>query len=90
MSNLFYVQVKEKFEEISQERMAVIGDFINIFDSTYFLFTQKSAKEVYEFISSDNESSILIISCNINHGDYYGRANKRVWTWLTEKRPNVK
>ncbi len=86
MANVFYVQIKEQFEEVSKDRMSHIGDYINIFDSTYFLFTNKSAKEVYEFISSDNESSILIMSCTINHGDYYGRANKRVWEWLTEKR----
>ena len=84
MSNLYYVQDKEQFQEISKDRMENIGDYINIFDTTYLLYTNKKSKEIYESISIDNESSVFIIQCNIN--DFYGRANKRVWQWLNEKK----
>ena len=84
MSNLYYVQVKEQFQEISKDRMENIGDYINIFDTTYLLYTNKKSKEIYESISIDNESSVFIIQCNIN--EYYGWANKRVWAWLDEKK----
>jgi len=89
MSNLFYVQVKEKFEEIAQERMSIIGEFINVFDSTYLLLTDKDAKQVYEFISLNDDSSMFIIKCDIEKGSYYGRANKRVWDWIIKKRSMV-
>lgn len=88
MPNLYYVQVKSKFEEISKERMEPIGEFINIFDSTYLLYTDKSAKEIYEIISIDNESSIFVVKCNIN--EYYGRANKKVWEWIAEKKKLIR
>ncbi|MFN3075186.1 hypothetical protein ACK1JC_16550 [Acinetobacter sp. TY2] len=84
MYNLYYVQIKKEFEEISQERMANIGDFINIFDTTYLIVTEMSAKDIYNKISMNGESSIFIIQCNIN--EYYGWANKRVWAWLDEKK----
>nr|WP_314370515.1 hypothetical protein [uncultured Acinetobacter sp.] len=83
MSNLYYVQVKDEVQEISKDRMRNIGDYINIFDTTYLLYTNKNSKEIYESIFIDDESSVFIIQCNIN--DYYGRANKRVWEWLREK-----
>ena len=82
MSNLYYVQVKDEVQEISKDRMRNIGDYINIFDTTYLLYTNKNSKEIYESIFIDDESSVFIIQCNIN--DYYGRANKRVWEWLRE------
>lgn len=83
MSNLYYVQVEEQYQKITQDKMRGIGDYINIFDSTYLLYTSKNSKEIYQNISIDEESSVFIIQCNIQ--EYYGRANKKVWEWLREK-----
>lgn len=91
MYNLFYIQVRKSHDTLCQERMKSIGDFINVFDSSYLLVTNLNAENIYNILSAGVENSnIFIIKCDIDTGAYYGRTNKTVWAWINEQRPKVK
>lgn len=84
MSNIYIVQLRNEFQEISENRMSKIGDYINTFDSTYLLDTALSAKEIYEHLTIENEFNIFIIKCEIDQ--YYGYLNKKIWVWINDRK----
>lgn len=82
--NIYYVQVKNKLDDIAKERLESMGDCIEVFDTTYLIYTEENEKYIYERLSKDNELSIFI--GQLRGSNYYGRANKRVWEWIQNKR----
>lgn len=91
MPKVYHVQVQSTIKKPAEERLSVLGNYINLYNSNYLLLTDSSAQSIYEHLSAGLENpTILIFECNIKANAYYGRANKAIWDWITEVRPKIK
>lgn len=90
MHKVYYIQVQRVNAKLSEARMTALGNFINVYESTYLLSSKASAKEIFDLLSADlNNPTIMVMKCDITQGSYFGRANKAIWEWIDQTRAKL-
>lgn len=80
----FYIIIvsPEINSQLIRERIKMIGPHYVIWDNQWIVCSKERAKEIYERISADEFSHILIFISELNIENYYGRMMTSLWEWI--------
>lgn len=73
--------VVKNYDDLYAAIKSISGDYQHPLESTWFVATDMSRKQVYDSLRSHiNDSDHLFVMRMTN--DYYGWLSKNVWEWL--------
>lgn len=86
--NMILIVLQDDTNKIMISKITSLGATIAFWNSHFLVKTDKSAKEVYDFISENNhdKTSVFVTKIDTNAGDgYWGVMNSVLWKWIKEQ-----
>ncbi len=71
-----------KDNTIIQDRIKQLGDSFNLFPCNWIVYSELTAQQLYDKISSEEFSNESIFIVKLDISSYWGRMNKSLWAWL--------